>query len=342
MSLRRGLLVAASLIGMAVGSTEAQNDTHPQFGDWGLDLSSMDPAIIPGDDFNLYASGAWLVPTAIPPDKPIISLRSVMSDLIEVRLHELMEQAAASMPIIPVTLQDKVGAFYKSFVDEERIEALGVAPIGPELAAVRAAPDHTALAALMGRSNKGFEGSIFSLSEDVDLKAVSRYAVYVGQAGLGLPDRDYYLEPSFAAKKTAYQAYVAELLTQVGWPDAEAQGAAVVAFKSSVAQASWTAKEQRDLDKTYNPMTRAELEKLAPKFPWDIFFESADLANVDRVIVMERSALPRIATIFATTTLEVLQAWQAFRITDNSAFYLAKPLSQARFGFRNRTLLGQP
>jgi len=269
-------------------------------------------------------------------------LRYLMSDTIQARLHEIMEAAAASAPAVPATLNDKVGAFYKAFMDEGRIEALGARPIGPELDAVRAAPDRAALAGLMGRDNQDFEGSIFGLGEDVDLKDVGRYAIYVGQAGLGLPDRDYYLKPAFAAQKGAYQAYVARLLSLIGWPEAQARAAEVVGFESRVAEASWTRAEQRDPDKSYNPMTRAELEAFAPGFAWKPFFENAGLAGVGRVIVAEKSAFPRIASVYAATPIEVLKAWQAFTIADNAAFYLATPFSRARFDFRDKTLSGQP
>src|SRR6185436_14186457 len=127
-------------------------------------------------DFNRYASGAWLDRTEIPPDKSIISLRVLMSDRIEARLHAMLEAAAAKAPARAVTLPDKAGAFYRAFMDEKRIEALGSRPIQPQLDAVRRASDRGALAELMGRAKSDFEGSIFGLYTDVDLKDVTRYA----------------------------------------------------------------------------------------------------------------------------------------------------------------------
>jgi len=338
----RNALMVAALAGAIAGPVAAQSPDKPQFGAWGFDLTAMDPSVKPGADFNRYANGAWLARTSIPADKPIASLRIEMSNVTEARLHAIMEQAAAAAPAQPVTLGDKVGAFYKAFMDEGRIDALGAKPIEPELAAVRAAPDRAALAALMGRGGKDFEGSIFGLGQDIDLKNVSRYALYVGQGGLGLPDRDYYLKPSFAVQKAAYQAYAARLLTLLGWPDPEANAAAVVAFETRVAEASWTKVEQRDQDKTYNPMTRGELEAFAPGFAWKAFLENGDLGGVDRVIVQEKSAFPRIAAVYAATPLDVLKAWQAFTIADNAGFYLSQPFSDARFAFRDKVLSGQP
>ena len=340
--MKRALLIAVALIGAAAGPAGARAADKPQYGAWGFDLTAMDRGARPGADFNRYASGAWLARTPIPADKPIASLRFAMSDAIQARLRALMEEAAARAPAGPATTQDKAGAFYKAFMDQGRVDALGAAPIGPELAAVRDARDRDRLAALMGRATSDFYGSIFALSLDVDLKNVSRYAVYVGQGGLGLPDRDYYLQPAFAAQKAGYRAYVARILGLAGWPDPGAAAAGVVAFESAIAAASWTRAEQRDPEKVYNPMSRAELEALAPGFGWKGFFESAGLAGQGRVIVAEKSAFPRIAAVWRSTPLPALKAWQAFTIADNAAFYLSQPFSRARFDFRDKTLSGQP
>ena len=336
-------IFALAVWSMAIGSAaHAQEAGKPQYGAWGFDLTAMDPSVKPGDDFNRYASGAWLARTEIPADKPIASLRYLMSDLTEARLHALLDKAAASAPTEPATLKGKVGAFYKAFMDEGRIEALGARPIAAELIAIKTVNNRADLADLMGRNNSDFYGSIFGVGSDVDLKNVSRYAVYVGQAGLGLPDRDYYLKPSFAAQKAAYLAYVAKLLTLIGWPEPDASAAHVVAFETKIAEASWSKAEQRDIEKVYNPQTPAELEALTPGFAWQRFLGGAGLGGVQRVIVNEKTAFPKIAAVYQSTPLEVLKAWQAFTVTDNAAFYLSKPFADARFDFRDKTLSGQP
>ncbi len=335
--------VCLALACLSAGSTtKAQESNKPQYGDWGIDLTAMDPNVKPGNDFNRYASGAWLARTQIPPDQPLASLRHLMSDITEARLHKLLEKAAAAAPAQPVTLEQKAGAFYKAFMDEARLEYAGAAPIGPELSAIRAAKDRQDIAELMGRNNIDFYATIFSLGTDVDLKDTSRYAAYATQGGLGLPDRDYYLKPSFASQKAAYQTYVAKLLTLVGWPEPETNAAAVVAFETRVADASWTRAQQRDVEATYNPQTQSELAALAPGFAWQRFLLGADLNGVDRLVVSEKSAFPRIAAIYQSTPLNVLQAWEAFTVADNAAFYLAKPFSEARFQFRDKVLSGQP
>jgi putative endopeptidase len=340
----RTLTVGAVLAGLSLGAAAyaATASGNPQYGAWGFDLTAMDRSVKPGDDFNRYASGAWLARTEIPADKPIASLRYLMSDLTEARLHELLDKAAAGAPTEPATLDGKVGAFYKAFMDEGRIDALGAKPIAAELIAIKTANDRADLADLMGRNNSDFYGSIFAIGSDVDLKNVSRYAIYVGQSGLGLPDRDYYLKPSFAAQKAAYLAYVAKVLTLIGWPEPDASAAQVVAFETKIAEASWSKAEQRDIEKVYNPETPTELAALTPGFAWDRFLGGAGLGGASRVIVNEKSAFPKIAAVYQSTPLQVLKAWQAFTVTDNVAFYLSKPFANARFAFRDKTLSGQP
>lgn len=327
---------------MIAGIATAQETGKPQYGAWGFDLTAMDRQVAPGDDFNRYANGTWLARTPIPADKPIASLRYLMTDRTEARLHGLLETAAAGAAERPTTVEGKVGAFYKAFMDEARIDALGLRPIGPQLAAIRVAESRDDITALMGRSTVDFYGTVFGLSEGVDLKDVRRYAIGVDQGGLGLPDRDYYLQPAFAAQKAAHEAYVAKMLGLIGWPDPAASAKAVVAFETRIAEASWSRAEQRDIEKSYHPETRAGLVALAPGFAWDRLLAGAGLAKVDRVIVGEDTAFPRIAAVYQATPLDVLKAWQAFTVADNAAFYLTAPLADARFAFRDKVLSGQP
>ena len=335
------VLAAACLCALAFGTAHAADTStgKPQYGAWGFDQAGADTSVKPGNDFFRYANGTWLDRTPIPADKPAVSLRLAMTDLTEQRLHDLMEAAAKNAN--DTTLDGKAGAFYQSFMDQARIDALGAKPIAPQLDAVKHATTRDAQAALMGRTNTDFDGSLFNLGFDVDLKDVNRYAVYLSQAGLGMPDRDYYLKPEFAKQKAAYQAYVAQLLTLAGWPQPAAAAKDVLAFETAVAQASISKVEQRDPVAMYNPMSVADLEKLAPGFAWKDFLKAAQLDNTTRVVVMEKTAFPKLAALYAKTPLATIQAWQAARIADNAAYYLSEPFQQAYFEMHGKTLTGQ-
>ena len=316
----------------------------PQYGGWGFDIDGADFSTKPGVNFFRYANGTWLDKTQIPPDKPAYSLRLAMTDLTEQRLHELMESFSAGQKAKgdnPATLEEKVGGFYRSFMDEGRIEQLAAQPVQSELEEVKNAKTRDDLAALMGRTITDFESSLFNYGIDVDLKDPNRYAFYLTQAGLGLPDRDYYLKPDFAPQKSAYGKYVATLLRLVNCPQPEARAKDVVAFETKIAEASWTKAQQRDLVATYNPMSVDELAKFAPGFAWKEFLANALMPKLARVIVAEKSAFPKLAEVYAKAPLRTIQAWHAFHIADNAAPYLSKPFCDAYFELHNKTLSGQ-
>jgi putative endopeptidase len=314
----------------------------PHYGTWGFDNSGADKAIRPGDDFFGYADGAAVANMTIPPDRSSYGAFVKLAELSEARVHAILEEARATAPAQPATSPEKIGAFYRAFMDEARVNALGASPLAHDLGLVKAAPDRTALASLMGRENDGFFASLVDVSIGSDPKNPDRYAVSLDQSGLGLPDRDYYLQPSFAEKKALYQAYVARILGLIGWADPAGAAARVVAFETQIAQVSMPKDEQRDPDKLYNPMSAAELAAANPGFAWRGFLSSADLGGVDRVIVDEKDAIRQISAIYQQTPLDVLKAWEAFHIADAAAPVLSDPFVQANFEFHNKGLSGQP
>jgi len=227
-------------------------------------------------------------------------------------------------------------------MDEARVEALDAKPLAGDLAAIRKAKTLPAIATLMGSTNGGFGGSFFGAYVGQDAKDPTIHVTYMTQAGLGLPNRDYYLDAKFAEKKVAYQAYVAQILTMAGWANPAKAAADIVALETAIAEAHWPIADQRDADKTYNAKTIAELEALAPGFPWQAWLKGASLTKADRVIVGEPTAFTKIAAIYAATPVATLQAWQAFHTVDQAAPYLSKRFVDANFEFRAKTLSGQP
>jgi putative endopeptidase len=330
---------AVAALGFAALTWAADSDAPSHMGAWGFDLAGRDTAVAAGADFYGYANGDYVKKLVIPPDRARYGAFDALAALSESRVHAILEKAANNPDAIGE--EAKIGAFYRAFMNERRADALGAKPLAPELTEIRAADTRTAIAALMGKGVKSYYGGFFGADIGVDAKDPEHYAVYIGQAGLGLPDRDYYLEPSFAAQKAKYQAYVAQILTLAGWPDADAQAKAIVDLETEIAKVSWSRAEDRDPVKTYNPMTPAELATAAPGFDWSAFLAAADLGQTHRVVVAESTAIPKIAAIFAATPVKTLQAWEAFNVADSAAPLLSKPFVDANFEFRSRTLSGQ-
>ena len=337
--LRPFLLLAFCLSPLAFSADVPE--TKLKYGTWGFDLAGMDSKTKPGDDFFRYANGAWIDKTQIPADKPAYSLRLAMTDLTEQRLKNLLETAGANQTDNPSTLEEKAGAFYRSFMDEARVEQLGLKAIDTELNDLKNAKTRDDFAALMGRTTTDFEFSLFNPVIDVDLKDPKKYAFYLGQAGIGLPDRDYYLKPDFTGQKTAYQNYVITILKLLNWPDAEKSAKDIVDFETKIADVSWTKTQQRDLNAIYNPMSIEELKKFAPGFAWEKFLGEAKMAKLTRVIVAEKSAFPKIVDVYSKAPMDTIRAWQAFHIADNAAPYLSKPFTDAYFELHDKTLSGQ-
>lgn len=322
--------------------TENASDLRQaSIGPWGFDLSGMDRSVRPGDSFNLYVNGGWLTRTEIPADLPSFGPTVVSGLTVQRQLRAIIEEAAASVRPANEDLA-RIGALYRSFMDEARIERLDVAPIHAELGPLAAASSHVDVAMLMGRSHGRFSATLFSAQIYEDPSGKKRYALNLSQAGLGLPSRDFYLDPALADRKAAYRVYTERLLELAGWPHQAETGRDVLDFETSLAKASWSAAEQRDVVRTYNPMTFRKLRREIPGFPWDVFFAGAGIDRETSVIVHERSAFQRLAAIFARTPLPTLKAWLAVQTIDGAAPYLSKRFVDAHFDFRQRLLSGQP
>lgn len=312
---------------------------HSPFGAWGFDLAGRDTSVKPGDDFNEYANGTYLRTTEIPADKSRFGPFDVLYENAQSQLKSIIETSAAN----PANENArKVGALYASFMDEAKIEQLGATPLAANLAAVKAVTDHAGMARLMGESHSGFGGSLFGIDVFEDLKNPNLNSAYLGQGSLGLPDRDYYLKPDFAAQREAYLAYLTTVLTAIGWADPAKTAGDILAFETKVADKQWTTVERRQIDKLYNPAKASDLPTLAPGFDWAGFLAGAQVSDVDTLVLMENTAIPAIAQVFADTPIETLKAWQAFNVVDQASPYLSKAFVDARFDFRGKTLRGQP
>jgi putative endopeptidase len=330
----------ALLIGAAALSAPALAD-GPIYKPSGFDLTAIDRATRPGGDFFEFANGKYLERAVIPADRPTVSRRFEMSDRMEANLHELLQEASNGVGEQPTDVRGKAGAFYAAYMDEARIERLGVTAIAPELDAIRAASSPADLAALMGQSAYGFYPAIVAPFVDADLKAPGRYAIYLSQSGLGLPDRDYYLEPQFASQRQAYADYATQLLTLLGWQDPAGAAARATAFETALARDSWEKTKLRDPTIQYNPNTPAELAALAPGLDWATMLAAAKLGDRSRLIVGQPDAFTRLAATYGAAPLDTLKAWMAFRVADAAAPYLPDAFADARFAFRGKVLQGQ-
>ena len=282
----RKLLLATALIAAAPALTCA---AAPKFGDWGYDASAMDQAVKPGDDFFAYVNGSWLKRTEIAPDRTFAGIDSVLNDQIDRDVRGIIQDAAKD-PSASGKIGQQVGDFYASWMDEAGVETRGLAPAQPYLDKIAAVHDRGRLVELFG--SIGYFSPV-PLFIESDPKNPSRYAVFVTQGGLGMPNRDYYLlqGAKYDAFRSAYRDYVTKMLTLSGANDAAARADRIIALETAIAKVQWTPERRRDVKATYNPETRARLAKLAPQLQWARLLQNHKLGSVGTVIVREPSAI---------------------------------------------------
>lgn len=319
-----------------------QGTEAPSYGTWGFDLEGRDTSVRPGDSFMRYANGAALDRLQIPSDRTSYGSFNLLRELSDNRVKVMIDALVARTDLVAGSDEQKIADAYRAYMDEDRIEALDAQPLAPYLAAIRAANTHDAMAVYMGQTQGRVGASIFGTGITTDQKAPTRYVVSTGQAGLGLPNRDYYLADRWAEKKALYRAYVERMLTMVGWDDPAASADAILAFEDRIAAAHWTPEQNRNRDETYNEYTIARLAEEAPGFPWQAYYTAVGVGDVPRLIVRQDTAMPAIAAIFADTPVATLQAWEAFHTTDQAAPRLSRRFSDAQWEFRSRDLQGQP
>jgi putative endopeptidase len=309
-----------------------------RYGSWGFDTAGMDRSVKPGDDYYAFVNGVWAKNTQIPADRSSYGAFAVLRDLSEARLARLIESYRLGAP----GDEGKAAALYRGFMDEAAAERADAIPLLARLAPIYQAKSREDVARLMGRALGGFGSSFFGPGVSDDAKRPDVYALYLRQSGLGLGDRDFYVDPKFKPQRDRYLLYVRQMLEMAGWPDAASSARDVLAMEARIAQAHWTRAESRNRDKTYNLMTRAELEAQAPGFPWATFLDAAGVSRAERAIVAQNTAFPKVARIFAEADLQTLKAWQAFHTTDEMAPLLSKRFADASYEFRSKFLNGQP
>lgn len=308
----------------------------PQFGEWGYDTSAMNSAVKPGDDFWAYANGAWDARTAIPADRastgPFVSL----ADKSEAEIRSIVEGMQAK----PTTLLDRqVGGLYASFMDTAAIEKAGTAPLKPYLARINAVTTRAQLVDLM--QAPGYAAPI-GIGIIPDLNDPTRYVATVSQATLGLPGREYYLDPSpkMAGIRTAYRDYIVAVRQLAGLPGGPEVADRLIALETAISKVQWERARLRDVSATNNPMDRAKLAALAPEIEWTPTLAKIGLGKVDTVIVRQPSAIADTAKILAAKPLQTWKDWLAFRFVSDHATALPKRFDDTRFAFYGTKLQG--
>jgi putative endopeptidase len=307
----------------AVSTTEMAGSARVHFGTWGVDLSTRDLSVKPGDDFQRYAAGKWMDETDIPADKSSNSIGSEMSDRNQEQLREIVMGAPAD---------SQLGAFYKSYMNEALLEQLDMKPLQADLARVDAIQNKDQFRSFMASTVKDFGSTLFTLQVIPDLDNPTINILAVGTSGMGLPDRDYYLLDKYKPQRDAYRAYIERTLGLVGTADTSAKADQIMAFETEIAKFSWSQADLRDIDKLNNPMTPAQLAAYAPGVDWNRYLTESE-TMAPKILVADNTAIKALAALYAKTPLETLKTWQRFKVASQAAPYLSKRFVDSNFEF---------
>jgi predicted metalloendopeptidase len=310
----------------------------------GVDKAALDAAVRPQDDFFRYSQGTWLKDVDIPADRSSWGAFNIAQENVEGQIRTLIEKAAQDKNAKAGSDSQKMGDYYASYVDQARRDALGVKPLQPELARIAALKDKKGIAVLAAHSSRIGAGSPVGMGVGQDSKQSTRYLVEIAQSGLGMPNRDFYIQTGDAKlmdTRAKYEAHVEKLLALAGQPDAASQAERIVALETEIAKAQWSAVQNRDPVKTYNKMGIAQLKALAPGFDWDGWMKEQGIARkVKEVNVAQPTYLQALDRIIAATPVETWKSYFTFRLLSTYAPYLSKPFVDESFAFRGTVLSG--
>jgi putative endopeptidase len=332
------LTAAIVLAGAAAAPAHAQAPARAL----GIDTAGMDRSVRPQDDFFRYVNGAWADHTEIPPDQSSYGSFTMLRDKSIEAVRGIIADAAAQRAPAG-SIAQKVGDFYKSFMDTTRIERLGLEPLTGELADIAQLTSSDELPPVLARLNAIGVRGIVGAFVGQDQKHSSAYIVSLGQGGLGLPDRDFYLrqDQRFTAVRQAYTAYIAQLFTLASQPDADGAAQRILALETQVAEKQWPRARMRDRDATYNKMTVDSLGASAPGFAWQTYLSALAGQPLGEIIVRQPDYMQAAATIFHDTPISTWKEYLTFELLNDYANLLPAPFVDARFAFAGKVLGGQ-
>jgi len=306
----------------------------------GIQYENMGTSVRPQDNFFRYINGQWLERTEIPSDRARWGSFDELRERAEAHVLDIITEFAAQ-PAESGSEAQKIGDLYAAYMDEERIEALGITPLQADFDAIDAVSNHEELTAFWGQRMKYRSGLPVVLFVSQDQMQSDQYIAGASQSGLGMPDRDYYLNDSeqMESLRHAYREFIQALWSEAGWEQGEAAAETVMAIETRIAESHWSRVQNRDRRATYNKMTVAELEQLAPGFDWSLFIAEAGL-DVDELVVRQPDYMTAFADLQSDISVDDWKTYMKFHAIRSAAGYLSSGFGDASFEFYGKTLQG--
>ncbi len=301
----------------------------------------MDQSIDPGSDFFAYVNGGWIRDTEIPSDKPSYGISWILHEESQENVRTIIEESAAG-DFAKGSDEQKVGDLFASYMDMEKRNALGVAPLAPEFEKIDALSSMEELAIYFAEANRVGYDMPFQLLQFVDFKDPNVYMMYTWQGGLGLPDREFYFldDEKSVEIRDKYVQHIETQLGLAGLADAAANAATIMALESRMAEVHLTKEETRDRNKMYNKYPLDQLDELMPEFPWGLYVDEAGIGFIDGLVITQVEHMKALGPILSDTPLETWKPFLKWKALNANASRLNAEIDDARFDFYSKTLRG--
>jgi putative endopeptidase len=309
----------------------------------GIELEERDPSIHPGDDLYRHMNGRWLERSEIPADKSRYGAFTVLAEEAEKAVLDIIERAKSA----PAGSEaKKVGDLYESFMDEARIEEVGLRPLQDMITRIEAAlpGGHHELVGVLGDIERAGVEGLWRLFVDNDPGNPERYVMFVEQGGLSLPDESYYRKPEHAEILQALQVHIERMFTLTGLSDAAQRAKHVIDVETHIAAGHWDNVKSRDAEATYNMWSSDQLETALGTFDWKLWLSRTGIpaASVGEIVVRQPSFVESLAQTWMGSSPEALADWMSWHTITAFAPYLTQEVVQAHFDFFGTTLSGTP
>lgn len=305
-----------------------------------IDRANFDESVALKDDFYQYATGGWQAKNPLKPEFARYGTFDVLRENNEIRLNELFASIAKSK-FEQGTVDQKIADLYTMGLDSTRLNKEGIAPVKADVEQIMAISKRSHLATATALIHTSAGNPLFGLYVSADLLNSNVNVLYIDQSGLGMGNRDYYLDAENQSKREGYTQWLTKAFTMLGWEDASSKAEKVLALETKMAKAFRTNVQLRDVPANYNPMTKAEFVKRYSAFDWDGYFSQMGIGEFDKVIVGQPEVLDVVFKLFAKEDIETIKAYMAASVVSSAASYVGDELYAAYFDFFGRQMSGQ-
>ena len=326
-------LMIAMLPALAVACGNPETETSA------LDLTNLDTSVSPADDFYRYATGGWQKKNPLKPEYSRYGVMDILSENNQKRLNDLFKSMGQSSPM-PGSVEQKISDLYKMGLDSVRLNSEGAAPIKSLLGQILSVKDKRGVMEVITELHSAADYPLFSTYVAADLADSRKQVLYLNQSGLGMSDRDYYLDTANTALKDGYRTFLEKVFALSGMENSVQAAADAVAIEDEIARASWSSVELRDVARSYNPMSSQELEKQYPNLDFGLYFRLSGIQPQEKVVVGQPSYFTALDSLMASTDLEKMKNYLAGQFVRGACEALSDSFYVASFDFFQKQMAG--